>query len=161
MGVNDNSTWDQIWLRIDWAGDGIEALITDINLSRARVRFPVNSGDIGPDEWIHIAVCWEENWGLKLYFNGRPAAQECRPAQYAQPLSHFGPHGYIISGWNVESQFNFTRGGDVCGISVFDNMLTDDQIALLAEGKLPEDVSVYEGMLTGAFESVKPSLTRV
>ena len=147
VGVNDNSTWDQIWLRIDWAGDGIEALITDIDLSRARVRFPIRPEEIGPDEWIHIAVSWEENWGLRLYFNGRPAAAEYRPAQYAQPLSHFGPHGYIISGWNVESQFNFTRGGDVCGISVFDNVLTDEQIALLAEGKLPENAPVYQGAL--------------
>ena len=150
VGVNDNSTWDQIWLRIDWAGDGIEALITDINLSRARVRLPMKPEDIDPDQWYHFAVSWEENWGLKLYFNGRHAAEEYRPAQYAQPLSHFGPHGYIISGWNVESQFNFTRGGDVCDICVFDNMLEDEQIAMLAKGILPTNAPVYEGTLDKA-----------
>jgi hypothetical protein len=35
----DHSSWDGVWLRIDWSGEGYEAFITDINLSRARVAF--------------------------------------------------------------------------------------------------------------------------
>ena len=48
ISIADSSTWDQIWLRIDWAGDGVEALITDINLSRARVRFPMKPEELDP-----------------------------------------------------------------------------------------------------------------
>lgn len=150
VSIADSSTWDQIWLRIDWAGDGIEALITDINLSRARVRFPMKPEELDPHAWYHFAASWDENYGLKLYLNGQKAAEEYRPAQYAVPLDQFGPHAYIIGSWNVASDYNFTRGGDVCEICTFDTMLSDADIASLAECRMPEAAPAYEKTLADA-----------
>ena len=147
VSIADSSTWDQIWLRIDWAGDGIEALITDINLSRARVRFPMQPEELNPQTWYHFAASWDEHYGLKLYVNGVKVAEEYRPAQYAVPLDQFGPHAYIIGSWNVASDYNFTRGGDVCEICTFDTMLPDEAIAGLAECRLPENAPAYEKTL--------------
>ena len=146
VSVSDSSTWDQVWLRVDWAGDGVEALITDINLSRARVRFPMKPEQIDPDRWMHFAVSWEEDWGLKLYLNGQPAAEEYRPEQYALLLDQFGPHGYIIGSWNVASDYNYIRGGDICEICVFDAMLRDEDIEKLSRCEWP-DAPAYEGTL--------------
>ncbi|MDR1637362.1 MAG: hypothetical protein LBR93_08490, partial [Treponema sp.] len=55
VGYADHSSWDACWLRIDYNGSGFEAMITDINLSRARVAvkqdpFPA------PGDWTHLAL---------------------------------------------------------------------------------------------------------
>jgi len=150
ISVADSSTWDQIWGRIDWAGDGIEALITDINLSRARVRYKMKPEELDPQAWYHFCISWDENWGLKLYINGQKAAEEYRPAQYAVPLDQFGPHQYIIGSWNVASDYNFTRGGDICELCIFDTMLSDAEIAGLARCEMPADAPAYEKTLADA-----------
>ena len=142
VGYADHSSWDQCFMRIDYNGDGVEAYVTDINLSRARVwtdgfRFPE------PDKWTHIAVSWDELWGLKLYVNGKEAASEYRPAVYDAGLYAFGPHSRIIGPWHVQTDYNFTRGGDLCELSIWDHMLSDDEIAVLGEAKLP-DAKPYE-----------------
>lgn len=147
VSVHDSSTWEQVWMRIDWAGDGIEAVLQDVNLGRARVRMPMKPEELDPQAWTHFAASWDENFGLKLYVNGKKAAEEYRPSHYAVPLDQFGPHAYIIGSWNVASDYNYTRGGDICEICTFDNMLSDEDIAGLAQCRLPEDAPVFEKTL--------------
>ena len=77
----DSSTWDAVWLRIDYNGEGFEAFITDINLSRARVAVKLDPFP-APDQWIHLALSWDENWGIRFYVNGELAGEEYRPAVY-------------------------------------------------------------------------------
>ena len=136
VGYCDHTSWDACWLRIDYNGSGFEAFITDINLSRARVCVKVNSFP-EPAEWVHLALSWDEAWGIRFYVNGILAAEEYRPGVYSAGLDQFGPHSRIISHWNVTSDYNYIRGGDIDEIAIYDHMLTDDEIAVMASGKLP------------------------
>lgn len=38
VGFADHSSWDMVWLRIDWNGSGFEGFVTDNNLARIRVK---------------------------------------------------------------------------------------------------------------------------
>src|ERR1044071_1669423 len=69
----DHSSWDMVWLRIDYNGrGGFDAFVTDANLARVRVSYRMPSFP-KPDEWIHLALSWDETRGLRLYVDGRPA----------------------------------------------------------------------------------------
>ena len=138
----DHSSWDSVWMRIDWNGEGYEAFITDINLSRARVNFKLEEMP-APDKWTHIALSWDENFGIKLYIDGKKAAEEYRPAVYFAGLDQMGPHSRIISNANVQSSYNFVRGGDIDEIAIYDRMLSDEQITTLADGRLVDVVGHY------------------
>lgn len=140
VGFADHSSWDACWLRIDYNGSGFEAMITDINLQKARVAVKLDPFP-APDVWTHLSLAWDENFGIKFYVNGKLAAQEVRPAVYFAGLDQFGPHSRIISSWNVISDYNFIRGGDVDEIVIHDRMLTDAQVAKLAAGQLPDDLT--------------------
>ncbi len=142
VGYADHSSWDCVFLRVDWSGKGFEALVTDINLSRARVAVAMEAP--APDQWTHFAVAWDELWGLKFYLNGKLAAQEYRPGVYSAGLDQFGPHSRIISSWQVQSDYNFVRGGDICEIAIHDQMLPPDQIASLASGVLVQGAAYAE-----------------
>ena len=37
VGYGDHSSWDMVWLRIDYNGHGFDAFVTDINLNRTRI----------------------------------------------------------------------------------------------------------------------------
>ncbi|MBR6790819.1 MAG: LamG domain-containing protein, partial [Oscillospiraceae bacterium] len=143
----DHSSWDACWLRIDYNGEGFEAMITDINLSKARVAAKVEPFP-APDVWTHLTLSWDENWGIRFYINGKLAAEEYRPAVYFTGLDQFGTHSRIISNWNVSSDYNFVRGGDVDEIVIYDRMLSDAQIALLAQGEFVTDLEEYAPDLT-------------
>ena len=39
VGYADHSSWDMVWLRIDYNGSGFDAFVTDIGLSRTRVSY--------------------------------------------------------------------------------------------------------------------------
>ena len=41
VGYADHTSWDMVWLRIDWNGKGFDALVTDNNLARVRVSYAV------------------------------------------------------------------------------------------------------------------------
>ena len=86
----DHSSWDMVWLRIDYNGHGFDAFVTDINLSRVRVSYDMPKLP-APDEWTHIAFSWDEASGVKLYVNGKLAAQNNTPAQLDATLDQFGP----------------------------------------------------------------------
>jgi hypothetical protein len=129
----DHSSWDMTWLRIDYNGHGFDAFVTDANLARTRVSttlapFPP------PSEWIHLALAWDETRGIRFYINGKLAAEKQAEARFDTGLDQFGPHSRIISPHQVQSDYNFVRGGDLAELRTYDRMLPDDSIASLAKG---------------------------
>ncbi len=139
VGYADHSSWDMVWLRIDYNGHGFDAFVTDASLARTRVSvtlqpFPKAS------EWTHLALSWDENRGIRFYVNGRLAGKVETTAVYNAALDQFGPHSRIISPHQVQSDYNFVRGGDVDEIRIYDRMLGDDNIVTLARGDGPADL---------------------
>jgi len=135
----DHSSWDMVWLRIDYNGHGFDAFVTDASLSRTRVsvalpEFPK------PEEWVHLALAWDETRGIRFYINGRLAAKQETVAVYNAALDQFGPHSRIISPHNVQSDYNFVRGGDIDEIRIYDRMLDDEAMAVLAHGVVPAEL---------------------
>ena len=135
VAFSDHSSWDACWLRIDYNGQGFDAFITDINLSRARVHTEFEMPE--PDQWMHLTLAWDENYGIRFYVNGSFVKEEVRPAIYDTGLDQFGPHSRIISNWNVSSDYNFIRGGDIKQIAIYDRILQQNDINCLAEGAVP------------------------
>ena len=136
VGFADHSSWDMVFLRIDYNGRGFDAFVTDTGLARIRVSttlapFP------GPSEWVHLAFAWDETVGIRLYINGRLAAARDQRALLDAGLDQFGPHSRIISPHQVQSDYNFVRGGDIDEIRVYDRMLDPAAIAGLARNAEP------------------------
>jgi hypothetical protein len=136
VGYADHSSWDMVWLRIDYNGHGFDAFVTDANLARTRVsvvlpEFPQ------PSQWVHLAFSWDETKGIRFYVNGKLAAKKETVAVYDTALDQFGPHSRIISPYNVQSDYNFVRGGDIDEIRIYDRMLDDVAVATLAKGDAP------------------------
>ena len=140
VGYADHSSWDMVWLRIDYNGrGGFDAFVTDINLSRIRVSYVMPKFP-RPDEWVHLAFSWDETRGVRLYVNGALAAEKKAQAVLYAGLDQFGPHSRIIAPVNVQSSYNFIRGGDIDEIRIYDRMLSDANIASLAKGVAPASV---------------------
>ena len=78
VGFADSSSWDASWLRVDYNGHGFDAMVTDINLSRARVSCRVEPFP-PPDRWVHLALGWDQDYGIRFYVNGSFAAEEIWP----------------------------------------------------------------------------------
>lgn len=133
----DHSSWDSLFMRIDYNGHGIDAFVTDINLSRVRVshRFEVLPE---PSQWFHVAFAWDECIGVRLYIDGELAAGKDGQALLWAGLDQFGTHSRIISNAQVQSSYNYMRTGDFDEICVFDRMLDPEQIEGLASLKMPE-----------------------
>ncbi|HEX3730692.1 MAG TPA: LamG-like jellyroll fold domain-containing protein, partial [Opitutaceae bacterium] len=136
VGYADHSSWDMVWLRVDYNGHGFDAFVTDANLARTRVSVELNPFP-GPKEWTHLALSWDETRGIRFYVNGKLAASKETQARYDTGLDQFGPHSRIIAPYNVQSDYNFTRGGDIDEVRTYDRMLPDDKIAVLAKGVGP------------------------
>ncbi|MBR1920162.1 MAG: hypothetical protein IJ831_11120 [Spirochaetales bacterium] len=136
VGFADHTSWDQTWLRIDWAGYGFDAMITDRNLKRARVSWRSDFHP-SPEEWVHLSLAWDQRYGIRFYVNGKMVGEEYRPEVYDCALGLFGPHSRAISNWNVSSAFNFVRGGDIREIAIFDRMLSDENIEKLSRLEAP------------------------
>jgi hypothetical protein len=136
----DHSSWDMVWLRIDYNGrGGFDAFVTDINLARIRVSYvmPVFPK---PTEWVHLALAWDETRGIRFYVNGVLAAQQDTAAVLYAGLDQFGPHSRTISPLQVQSAYNFIRGGDIDEIRIYDRMLAPENIASLAHGVAPKTI---------------------
>ncbi len=136
VGYAEHSSWDMVFLRIDYNGHGFDAFVTDASLSRTRVSITVQPFP-KPDEWTHLALAWDETRGIRFFVNGKLAAMVETQAVYNAALDQFGPHSRIISPHNVQSDYNFVRGGDVDEIRIYDRMLDDAAIATLAKGDAP------------------------
>jgi hypothetical protein len=136
----DHSSWDMVWLRIDYNGSGFDAFVTDIGLTRTRVshhmeKFP------DPNAWTHIALSWDETEGIRFYINGTLAGkQSVNGNVFDSGLDQFGPHSRIISPYQVQSRYSFMRGGDLDEVRIYDRMLSDDNIRQLSKGKTPKRI---------------------
>jgi hypothetical protein len=138
IGDADSSTWDMVWLRIDYNGHGFDAFVTDASLSRIRVSVPLDPFP-GPKEWTHLALTWDETQGIRFYINGKLAAQKDSTAILYTGLDQFGPHSRVISPYQVQSAYNFDRGGDIDEVRFYDRALNGAQVATLAQGEgLPD-----------------------
>ena len=135
VGYPDHTSWDMTFLRLDWNGHGFDAFVTDANLARVRVSFDAPSPDI--EAWTHFAIGWDETLGLTLHVDGKLAARTEQTAVLDNGLYAFGPHSRIISGYQVQSAYDYQRGGDVDEVSTFDRMLGDAEIAALARHEQP------------------------
>jgi len=139
VGYADHSSWDMVWLRIDYNGHGFDAFVTDANLARVRVSVSLPTFP-SPETWTHLALAWDETSGIRFYVNGKLAAQRDGAALLDAGLDQFGPHSRIISPHNVQSDYNFVRGGDIDELSIYDRMLDDASVAALARGEKPKGV---------------------
>jgi hypothetical protein len=129
----DHSSWDMVWSRIDWNGHGFDAFVTDINLARIRVSFTMSELP-APDQWIHLSLTWDETQGIRFYVNGQKVGEKSSAAVLNAGLDQFGPHSRIISPYQVQSMYNFIRGGDIDEVRIYDQALPDGQIMALAKG---------------------------
>ncbi|HEU5079261.1 MAG TPA: LamG-like jellyroll fold domain-containing protein [Opitutaceae bacterium] len=134
VGYGDHSSWDMVWLRIDYNGHGFDAFVTDINLARTRVSVSVAPFP-KPTEWIHLALAWDETSGIRFYVNGKLAAEKKAAARFDAALDQFGPHSRIISPYQVQSDYNYVRGGDLDELRIYDRALADADVAHLAKGE--------------------------
>ena len=140
VGYGDHSSWDMVWLRIDYNGKpGFDAFVTDINLARTRVSYAMPAFP-KPEEWVHLALAWDENRGIRFYVNGKFVAEAAATGMFNAALDQFGPHSRAISPVQVQSAYNFVRGGDIDEIRIYDRMLSDDNIAALARNQTPRDI---------------------
>jgi hypothetical protein len=137
VGYGDHTSWDMVWLRLDWNGHGFDAFVTDDNLSRVRVSYSVAEVP-RPDEWIHLALSWDETTGIRLYVNGALAAVKDAVAVLDSGLDQFGPHSRIVSPHQVQSAYSYLRGGDLDEIRVYDHALDDAGVAALAKNEVPK-----------------------
>lgn len=135
VGYADHSSWDMVWLRIDYNGSGFDAFVTDIGLTRTRISYFMDKFP-APEEWVHLTLSWDEAEGIRFYVNGKLAAKKTVTGSiYDTGLDQFGPHSRIISPYQVQSAYCFMRGGDLDELQIFDRMLPDKFIANLASGK--------------------------
>jgi hypothetical protein len=140
VGYGDHSSWDMVFLRIDYNGKpGFDAFVTDINLGRTRVSYAMPEFP-KPDQWVHLALAWDENRGIRFYVNGKLVGEQSATGMFDAALDQFGPHSRIIAPAGVESSYNFGRGGDVDEIRIYDRMLSDDNIASLSRGEIPQAI---------------------
>lgn len=150
VGYADHSSWDAMFMRIDYNGGGIDAFVTDINLSRTRVSMKFDTLP-SPDSWFHIAFAWDENVGVKLYIDGKLAAQQEKQAIYYAGLDQFGTHSRILSHWQVQSSYNYMRTGDFDEIRIYDRMLEPQQVASLEKG---EDIGFLPPLIRSLDEPI-------
>ncbi len=136
VGYADHSSWDMVWLRIDWNGDGFDAFVTDDNLARTRVSFKLPKKPAA-DQWTHLAFTWDETKGIELYIDGKLAAKKDQPGVWDTGLDQFGPTIRAVSPHQVQSRYNFLRGGDFDELRIYDHALPAAAIASLAKAEEP------------------------
>jgi len=141
VGYADHSSWDMVWLRIDYNGHGFDAFVTDVNLSRVRISYSLSPFP-RPEQWIHLALTWDETVGIRFFVDGKQIAQKDSVVVLYAGLDQFGPHSRIISPVQVQSAYNFQRGGDIDEVRIYDRMLSPENIARLAKGGTAGEVPV-------------------
>jgi len=139
VGYGDHSSWDMVWLRIDYNGHGFDGFVTDDNLGRTRVSYTMPNFP-KPNQWVHLALAWDENSGIRFYIDGKLVATKAATGPFDAALDQFGPHSRIIAPTGVESSYNYDRGGDIDELRIYDRMLSDDNIESLAKGDTPTQI---------------------
>jgi len=149
VGFADHSSWDMVWLRIDYNGHGFDAFVTDVNLGRTRVS--VTLPDFPrPEQWVHLALAWDETSGIRFYVNGKLAATKAATGVFDTGLDQFGPHSRLIAPTGVESSYSYDRAGDLDELRIYDRMLSDDNIAGLAKGEAPQTIPALNRSVAAA-----------
>ncbi|MGN0920944.1 MAG: LamG-like jellyroll fold domain-containing protein [Cellvibrio sp.] len=146
-GYADHSSWDMAWMRIDWNGAGFDAFVTDANLARTRVSSTL-SFIPDPSRWYHLVLTWDELRGVALYLDGQLLGQASGPVDsdgklvnpakktfldFDTGLDSFGFAGRVLSPHQVQSRYNFLRGGDIAHLSIFDGMLEAESVKALGQ----------------------------
>jgi hypothetical protein len=150
VGFADHSSWDMVWLRIDWNGHGFDAFVTDVNLGRTRVS--VKLPEIPkPDQWVHLALAWDETSGIRFYIDGKLAATKAATGLFDTGLDQFGPHSRVIGPSGVENSYSYDRGGDLDELRIYDRMLSDDNIVTLSKGDAPQSIPEIARALPATF----------
>jgi hypothetical protein len=139
VGYADHSSWDMVWLRIDYNGHGFDAFVTDQSLGRTRVSYTMKPFP-APGQWIHLTLAWDETRGIRFYVDGKFVAEAKATGRFDAALDQFGPHSRIISPQGVESTYSYDRGGDLDELRIYDRMLSDDDIAQLARHEIPTNI---------------------
>ena len=128
VGYGDHSSWDMVWLRIDYNGRGFDAFVTDASLARTRVSFtrcrrspPRTRGCTWRCRGTRPAASGS-TWTARWWRNRKASAI------FDAALDQFGPHSRIISPYQVQSAYNFVRGGDIDELRIYDRMLSDDNV---------------------------------
>ena len=137
VGYGDHTSWDMTWLRLDWNGHGFDAMVTDASLARVRVSSTVPVP--APEQWVHIAFAWDETTGIKLYIDGALAAQKDGVGLYDTALDQFGPHSRTIGPMQVQTAYQYMRGGDIAELRIYDHALADAGISAIAQGGFAND----------------------
>ena len=81
-----------------------------------------------------------ETRGIRFYVNGALAAQQDQQSVLYAGLDQFGPHSRTIGPMQVQSDYNFTRGGDIDEVRIYDRMLSDANVASLARGNATREI---------------------
>ncbi|WBO23740.1 LamG-like jellyroll fold domain-containing protein [Sphingomonas abietis] len=136
VGGSDGSSWDMVFLRIDWNGHGYDAFVTDTGLARTRISYRIASIPAA-NAWTHIAFGWDERSGVKLWVDGQRVATLNRKAVYDAGLFGFGPFQRVVSPWQVHTRRMYSHGGDLDEIRIYDHMLDDASVATLATAGTP------------------------
>ena len=135
---NDHTSFDMQFLRIDYNGGGFDAFVTDVNLARTRVSY-TPSRLPAADDWVHLAMTWDETQGIRLYVDGELAASRDTTTVYCAGLGVIGVHGYMINNLSVSSGGPDIRGCDFDEIRIYDHMLSDGDMKRLAQGESAVD----------------------
>ncbi len=143
VGFADHSSWDMVWLRIDWNGHGFDAFVTDVNLGRTRVSVQLPEAP-KPDQWLHLALAWDETSGIRFYIDGKLMATREATGLFDTALDQFGPHSRVIGPTGVENSYSYDRGGDIDELRIYDRMLSDTNIAGLAKNQIPQSIPPLE-----------------
>ncbi len=139
VGYADHSSWDMVWMRIDWNGHGFDAFVTDINLGRTRVSVMLPELP-KPDQWVHLSLAWDETSGIRFYVNGKLAGTKAATGVFDTALDQFGPHSRIIGPTGVEASYSYDRGGDIDELRIYDRTLSDGNMVTLANGGAPQSI---------------------
>jgi hypothetical protein len=160
VGFADHSSWDMVWLRIDWNGHGLDAYVTDVNLGRTRVS--VKLPEIPrPDQWLHLALAWDETSGIRFYIDGKLMATRDATGLFDTGLDQFGPHSRVIGPTGVESSYSYGRGGDLDELRIYDRMLSDDNIAGLAKNQIPQNIPPVQRTIAAGASPNEPAASIV
>ena len=89
-----------------------------------------------PNQWVHLALSWDETRGHPL-LRERPARRQGgRHGRSSTRRSTSSARTQrIISPYQVQSAYNFVRGGDIDEVRIYDRMLSDENVAALATGR--------------------------
>lgn len=93
---------------------------------------------------MHLALAWDETSGIRFYIDGKLMATKAPTGLFDTALDQFGPHSRIIAPTGVEASYSYDRGGDIDELRIYDRMLSDDNMQLLAKNEIPRSIPAVE-----------------